>query len=61
MKDNKEINLPVEKLSYIDLSKVTTEIDKVNLVKDNVVKITNKLKDNLEIIGSGFFDNDGYL
>lgn len=58
---DKETTLPTKNLSYVDLTKVTNEIDKVNLIKDNIVKITNKLSNEIKIVGSGFFDNDGYL
>ena len=50
-----------KELAYIDLSKATTEVDKVNIVKDNVVRITNNVNDKIKIIGSGFFTRDGYL
>ena len=54
-------NIHDKKLTYIDLSNAGTEVEKVNLVKDNVVKITNKINNDIKIIGSGFFTSDGYL
>lgn len=60
-KETKTTSIEDKKLAYLDLSKVESEIDKINLVKDNVVRITNKINDQIKIIGSGFFTSDGYL
>lgn len=53
-------NIEVNTLNTIDLGSYSTVAEKIDLVKDNTVKIINKV-DNGEIIGTGFFDADGYL
>lgn len=57
---NKDKKIEVSVIDTIDLGEAKTEADKVELVKNNIVKIVNKV-DNGEIIGTGFFDKDGYL
>ena len=57
-KEGKKIE--VSAVKTIDLSAAKTEAEKVELVKQNIVKVVNKVEDG-EIIGTGFFDNDGYL
>ena len=60
-KEKKPSILETKNLAYIDLTNASDEVTKVNIVKDNVIKITNKINDEIKIIGSGFFTSDGYL
>ena len=53
--------ITVKKINYIDLASAETEADKVEIIKKNTVKIVNKINNEITIIGSGFFDTDGYL
>ena len=57
---NKDEKVNISKICVINLNNAKTEADKIELVKNNIVKITNKLNDN-EIVGTGFFNEDGYL
>ena len=57
---NKDKEIEVSVIDTIKLSEAKTEAEKVELVKNNIVKIVNKV-DNGEIIGTGFFNEDGYL
>ena len=53
--------IPTLKLNYVDLANQQNESDKIELIKKNVVRVINKINDDISIIGTGFFDSDGYL
>jgi len=51
------VNIPTSELQVIDIKNTDEPLE---LVKSNVVKVINKFDDN-EIVGTGFFIEDGYL
>jgi len=59
--NNKEndnnINIPASEIQVVDIENTEEPLE---LVKSNVVKVINKFDDN-EIVGTGFFIEDGYL
>lgn len=60
-KKESKVIIKVNKLEKIDLSSLSTEAEKIDLVKNNIVKILNKIDDENTIVGTGFFNEDGYL
>ena len=57
----KEKNIKVVELNYINPLSAPNEVEAAKLVKQNIVKITNKIDDETSIIGTGFFIKEGYL
>lgn len=58
-KDNKEI--VVNGLKKIEVLSGEDSAKSAELIKKNIVKVTNKIDDETKIIGTGFFHESGYL
>lgn len=54
-------DINVNELSYVQTLTEANEVEAAKLIKENIVKITNKIDDDTSIIGTGFFIKDGYL
>ena len=60
-KTAKDNELKVSELSYVEPLTSANEAEAATIIKDNLVKITNKVNEDTTIIGTGFFIKEGYL
>lgn len=58
--DEKIEKANIDGIKIVALRDDITDVEAVKIIKDNIVKIKNKINDE-EIIGTGFFDISGYL
>lgn len=58
---NKEKNIEVVELNYIDALSKDDEATAAKIIKENIVRITNQIDEDTNIIGTGFFTKEGYL
>ena len=54
-------DIEISNLTYVSPLKESDEAKAAKLIKENIVKITNKVNDQKSIIGTGFFIQEGYL
>ena len=57
--DNK--NIDVSEMEKINVLSEDDSAKAAELIKQNIVKITNEIDENTKIIGTGFFHESGYL
>lgn len=60
-KENNVNDIEVGNLEHISLLKESNEAKAAELIKENIVRITNTINDKNAIVGTGFFIPEGYL
>ena len=61
-KDDKNVeDIQVSNLTYVAPLKKEDEAKAAKLIKENIVRITNKVNEKNSIVGTGFFIQEGYL
>ena len=54
-------DIEVTELNYVEVFSEANEAKAAKVIKDNLVRITNTIDENTNVIGTGFFIKDGYL